>query len=136
MDLFDNMKLTLIRTQKNKNETIGELYVDDEFECYILEDVVREPGVKVYGETAIPYGTYNVTITYSPRFKRNLPLLNNVPNFSGIRIHPGNFHRDTEGCLLPGTGKTENSVTNSRMAFKKLYEKLEKAKNITITIKD
>ena len=129
------MKLTLIRTEKNKNETIGELYVDDTFECYILEDVVREEGVKVYGETAIPYGTYNVSITYSPRFKRNLPLLLNVPNFSGIRIHPGNFHKDTEGCLLPGTGKTANSVTNSRVAFNKLYDKLLKAKDITIEIK-
>lgn len=129
------MNLTLIRTQKNKNETIGELYVDDVFECFILEDVVREPGVKVYGETAIPYGTYPVTITYSPRFKRNLPLLNNVPNFSGIRVHPGNTHLDTEGCLIPGTKKTTSSVLNSRIAFKKLYDKLLTAKNISITIK-
>ena len=64
------MKLELKRTECGKTCTIGELLVDGKHECWTLEDVVRSDGVKVYGETAIPAGTYKVDITYSPRFKR------------------------------------------------------------------
>jgi hypothetical protein len=118
------MIIRLVRTDFTDKETIGEIYVDDVFECYSLEDVVRDGNVKVAGETAIPYGTYNVSITYSPRFGRYLPLLNSVPNFSGVRIHAGNTHKDTEGCILVGTAKGKNSIQNSRVAFAKLYNKM------------
>jgi hypothetical protein len=118
------MILRLVRTHFTENETIGELYVDNEFECYTLEDVVRPDGTKIYGATAIPSGTYDITITYSPRFGKYLPLLLNVPNFSGVRIHSGNTHRDTEGCILVGSKKTQNSVLESRKAFATLYNKL------------
>jgi hypothetical protein len=118
------MKLRLVRTDLLDSETIGELYVDDKFECYTLEDVVRDTGVKVAGETAIPYGVYDISITYSPRFGRYLPLLLSVPNFSGVRIHAGNTHKDTEGCILLGTAKGTNSIQNSRVAFAKLYNKM------------
>jgi hypothetical protein len=63
-------------------------------------DKIRE--TKVYGKTAIPRGRYQIVITHSARFKRLLPILVGVPGFSGIRIHPGNRHNNTEGCLLPG----------------------------------
>lgn len=132
------MKLTLIRQDLNSACTIGELLVDGQHECWTLEDVVRPDGVKVFGETAIPFGTYNVDITPSPRFKRDLPLLVGVDNFVGIRIHPGNTASDTEGCILVGQGKGQNCILSSRAAFDVLFPKLQAAKKagepITITV--
>ena len=107
--------------------TIGTMYVDGKQECHTLEDVVRPNGEKVYGQTAIPTGTYNVVITPSNRFKRDLPLVENVPNFEGIRIHPGNTAKDTEGCILVGAGKTTDMVTHSREAFERLFKKIQEA---------
>lgn len=127
------MNLVLRRRPPNERCTIGELYNDGLFLCFVLEDVVREmPGLpveqwKVAGETAIPQGRYRVTITPSKRFKRDLPLLNMVPGFSGVRIHPGNTAADTEGCLLPGTRIDEDgeSVLHSRIAFDRLYQLID-----------
>ena len=113
--------------------TIGQLLVDGMEECFVLEDEVREiPGKpvsdwKIAGKTAIPKGTYNVGITYSNRFKRDLPILDDVPGFTGVRIHPGNTSEDTEGCILVGRGKTDRTVTESRIAFNALFEKIKKA---------
>uniref|UniRef100_A0AAU8B7D0 DUF5675 domain-containing protein n=1 Tax=Dulem virus 42 TaxID=3145760 RepID=A0AAU8B7D0_9CAUD len=98
---------------------------------------IRE--IKVYGETAIPKGTYTVTLTYSSRFKKIMPLLNNVKGFDGIRIHSGNSAKDTEGCILVGDNKEVGKVLNSRTTYEKLFAKLktasEKGEKITITIK-
>lgn len=127
------MKLRLERLIFTDQSTIGELYVDDVFECYVLEDKLRR-GVKVYGETAIPSGTYKVILSMSPRFKRVLPLLVGVPGFDGIRIHPGNTAKDTDGCLLVGTEKGPNVIKNSVVAFNKLFKTLQTANDITIQI--
>lgn len=110
--------------------TTGKLTIDYEFECYTLEDEdkLQKGRRKVYGETAIPRGTYDIDITYSPRFKTKLPVLRDVPNFKGIRIHPGNTAKDTEGCILVGETRSGNFIGRSRSAFKKLYRKLEQAK--------
>ena len=86
------------------------------------------------GATAIPCGTYGVKLTHSPRFQRILPLLVDVPGFSGVRIHPGNTIADTEGCLLPGRIKHGESVKESRVAFHALLAKLEAAGDEPITI--
>ena len=129
-------ELILRRRPSTAKCTIGELYDGGgTFICYTLEDVVREivdtPVLtwKVKGQTAIPQGRYRVTITMSHRFKRMLPLLNKVPGFEGIRIHPGNTDADTEGCILPGmsVGPAEDSVLESRHAFKKVYDLIEAA---------
>lgn len=138
------MKLHLVRKKFTNKSTIGELLVDGRFECYILEDPVREvPGVpveqwKVHGNTAIPVGTYSVIVNVSTRFKKLLPLLLNVPGYAGVRIHPGNFPEDTEGCLLPGVVQSYNKVLNSRKAFDPLFNKILNARNsnlpVTITI--
>lgn len=134
------MNLTVVRTMCGPSCTIGELLIDGEHECYTLEDVVRPAGApKVYGETAIPYGTYNLVVTFSNRFQRDLPLVVNVPGFDGIRIHPGNSAADTHGCLLVGTGHTSSAVTNSRLAFNTLFPKirnaLKRGEKVTITYK-
>ena len=130
------MKLTLIRDTFTDESTTGQLFIDELFECFVLEDRVKPKGVKVYGKTAIPYGTYEIVVTKSVRFKRFLPLLLNVPNFSGIRIHPGNKSVDTEGCLLPGTKRARNVVYESRKAFDRLFTRIKaaKAKGETVTI--
>ena len=118
------MNLFLVRKWFTDLSTIGELSIGEDFECFTLEDVVRE-GPKVPGQTAIPEGTYNVVITPSARFKRDMPLLDNVPNFSGIRIHPGNTDADTEGCILVGQTHGFNRIGQSRLAFDALFGKIE-----------
>jgi hypothetical protein len=119
------MDLKLVRTDLTSQSTVGELYVDGKFECYTLEDVVRP--VKIKGMTAIPAGGYEVVISHSARFQRLLPLLLNVPNFDGIRIHAGNTAADTEGCLLVGQAKASNAISGSRNAFNALFAKLQAA---------
>jgi hypothetical protein len=126
------MQITIKRLYKTDISTIGELLVDGVFECYTLEDVERQ--VKIKGETAIPKGTYNVIINESNRFKRLLPLLLNVPNFEGVRIHSGNSNHDTEGCILVGKSRNKNYIGQSRKAFEKLFKKMQDAKDISLTI--
>jgi len=126
------MKIEVKRLHRTENSTIGELTIDGKFECYTLED--KERDVKIKGETAISKGTYKVIINQSNRFKKLLPLLINVPNFEGVRIHPGNSNHDTEGCILVGMNRSVDYITKSRKAFDSLFKKMQGAKNITITI--
>ena len=127
------MKLRLERSPSHLTCTTGSLFVNGEFECATLEDVVREiPGVpverwKIKGKTAIPAGTYAVQLTMSNRFKRVLPLLVAVPGFEGVRIHPGNTSADTEGCILVGLGHADDRITDSRAAFDALFARLDAA---------
>ena len=119
------MELRVERTDFSETSTIGKLYVDDQFECYTLEDKVRP--VKIKGKTAIPAGRYEVIINFSQRFGRMLPLFLNVPNFEGVRIHPGNTAADTEGCILVGETKDAEFIGQSRLAFEGLFNKLKTA---------
>jgi len=138
------VKLELFREFFTEKSTVGKLSVDGQFECLILEDRCREdvpgtwtPALKIKGQTAIPYGIYPVVISFSQRFGRVLPLLMNVPDFTGIRIHPGNAPKDTEGCLLPGITRDTDFVGNSLAAFGQLYRKIHAAmerEKITIEI--
>lgn len=138
------MKLTLKRNIFTDESTIGELFVDGKFECFVLEDVDRNlnsamqleaiTAIKIKGHTCIPYGEYRIHNTFSNRFQKILPLLEGVKGFEGIRIHSGNTAVDTEGCLLPGTAKANNLVLHSRNAFQNLWNKLEDETEITILI--
>lgn len=119
------MELTLKRCEFTDASTVGELFVNGAFECYTLEDKVRL--VKVKGMTAIPTGRYEVVVSYSTRFGRALPLLLNVPNFEGIRIHAGNTADDTEGCILVGRSKAVDFVGSSRAALDTLFDKIRQA---------
>lgn len=119
------MILRLKRLNRTDRSTIGELRINDIFECFTLEDVERD--VKVQNETAIPKGTYDVIISQSNRFKRELPLLLNVKNFAGVRIHSGNTNHHTEGCILVGTTRGKDFIGNSRIAFNRLFSKMKLA---------
>lgn len=139
------MKIKVERVQRDDDVTIGVLTIEgSDFRCFTLEDPVREvPGVpvsewKIRGKTAIPAGTYEVRITYSPRFNTPLPLLLFVPGFEGVRIHAGNFARDTEGCLLVGLERADKAIVQSRAAMSELMPKIADAQRrgerITIEI--
>jgi hypothetical protein len=132
------MELQLKRETFTEQSTIGTLTIDGVFECFILEDKDRGLNdtltleqilkVKVYGKTAIPYGRYEIDWTMSARFKVFMPILLNVKGYAGIRIHKGNTEIDSLGCLLCGTRKITNRITESTLATKNLYAKIENAK--------
>ncbi len=119
------MKIVVIRDTFGSNYTTSQVFVDGVKECVALEDKVREvEGQSVYqwkiaAETAMPRGVYKVIIDHSNRFDRDLPLLINVPGFDGVRIHPGNTDKDTHGCLLVGTERNGDFISESRKAFDK-----------------
>lgn len=127
------MKLEIKRLHITENSTIGELTIDGKFECFTLED--KERDIKIKGETAIPKGTYKVIINQSNRFKRLLPLLIDVKDFEGVRIHSGNSNHDTEGCILVGKTRSEDFIGKSRKAFDSLFTKMQLAKEITLIIR-
>lgn len=138
------MELILRRVALMDTYTIGRLSVNGVYFCDTLEDKVRDFNKdgdllddgeqKVYGETAIPYGTYTIEISYSPRFKRMLPRLLNVRHFEGILIHAGNTAKDTHGCILVGRNTEKGKVTNSKATFDRLFTLMKDEKDITIQI--
>lgn len=127
------MEIEIRRTPSTVYGTFGKLFIDNVYACETLEDVVTErDGVpvaewKVAGESAIPKGRYRVTISHSPRFKRELPLLSAVPGFSGVRIHAGNTDKDTEGCILVGVAQDGQRLSQSRVAFDELFRDIREA---------
>lgn len=142
------MNITLNRIAKKAKYTIGKLYINDQYFCDTLEDTDRgltqsmtEQQIgskKVYGETAIPTGTYRIIISYSNKFKKQMPLLLNVPGFAGIRIHSGNTEKDSLGCILVGKNKAVGKVLESRDTYSKLFfilQEANKKETIKITIK-
>ena len=108
--------MTLQRDDCSATCTLGVLSVDGVRVCVTLEDPVRE-GPKVIHETAIPAGRYPVVITRSQRFQRMLPLLLDVPDFTGVRIHAGNTAADTSGCILVGLSRAHDSIQSSQIAL-------------------
>ena len=142
------MKIKLIRKYRNSNYCIDKLYINNTYFSDALEDPDRGlissislteiQRIKIKGNTCIPYGTYNITITYSPRFKKNLPLVNNVKGFDGIRIHSGNTPKDTSGCILPGFNKIKGQVINSKDTTERLIAlintALSKGEKVTLEI--
>lgn len=145
------MKLILYRTKFYETATIGRLYLDEHFICWTLEDKTRDictdatleeiAEVKIPKHTAIPYGTYEIQMTYSNRFKKVMPLLIDVPGFTGIRIHSANKASELEGCIAPGLVNSGESVLNSRIATASVYQIINEGLKhgkfyITITKKD
>ena len=124
------MKIEVKRKCLKNNATTGDLFVNGQFECHTLEDVVRKPGVKIWGATAIPAGIYKIIVNLSQRFKKFMPRLLDVPGFDGILIHSGNTDVDTHGCILVGLKISDkNTITmgTSRAAYDSLFQKIENA---------
>ncbi len=132
------IQLLVQRKWSVKDATLGELFLDGEFFCYTLEDVVRPLSQKVDGETAIPTGTYRVVVDWSPRFQKNMLHILDVPGFLGVRIHPGNAAKDTDGCLLVGqtVDLSTGTIGNSRIAYERLFRKLYDEKDIVLQIRE
>lgn len=122
------MRLLLDRSEYEKDSTVGDLFIEGVWECVVLE-----PGANEDEYPAIPEGKYDVLLTVSPRFKRVLPLVVNVPGRDGIRFHPGNTPEQTLGCLMPGENVIRVAdvpfVTHSVRAFDRIFEKMERAAN-------
>ena len=143
------MEIVLNRIAKKDSYTIGKLYIDGKYVCDTCEDkdrgltdsmtVEEIKAKKVYGQTAIPTGTYTVSYTMSNRFKKMMPLINDVKGFEGIRMHSGTTAADSLGCVLLGENKAVGKVLNSRATCAKVYPLIEaaskKGERITITIK-
>nr|DAG99727.1 MAG TPA: hypothetical protein [Crassvirales sp.] len=141
------MKLELKRIALKPNYTIGKLFINGTYYCDTIEDKVIDinkngkfdDGLnKVMHQTAIPYGTFKVVVNYSPKFKRELPRLLDVPYFEGILIHNGNDQNSSSGCIIVGENKTVGKVTNSTFYMNNLTARIKDAQNkgetITITI--
>lgn len=138
------MKLHLVRDPTEDGATLGRLAVNGVFECWTLEDPVREIAGrpvaewKIAGDTAIPRGEYVVIVDRSQRFKRDLPRLLNVPGFEGVRIHPGNVPANSSGCILVGQSRGRGRVDMSRLAFEMLFDKIvhahSRGEKITIEV--
>ena len=141
------MKLRLERKYFRDTYTIGNLYIDGKYFCDTLEDKDRDVHkngkfddgeTKVYGETCIPFGTYKIVVNMSPKFKRELPRLLDVPLFEGVLIHRGNTAKDSAGCILVGENKAAGKVLNSTPYEKRLVKMMKEAiargEEITIEI--
>ena len=118
------------------DSTIGALYVNGVYFCDTLEDKYRNLYFeqKVAGSSAIPFGTYKGIMSMSQRFKRVLPLLLNVPFFTGIRIHGGNTHEHTRGCLLVGKRAPNNQLIESQKTLEKLLSILSHYQSFVIEV--
>ena len=145
------MEITVDRAFKKADYTISHLLVNGSRFCETCEDTDRGLTSKtpveeikrikaLYpGRTAIPSGRYQVIVNMSTRFKKLMPLLVDVPGYAGVRIHPGNTAKDTEGCILPGRNTIKGGVADSRIWYNKLFEMINKAidkkEKVFITIK-
>jgi hypothetical protein len=116
--------LELIRDKKNSRSIMGHLNHNNELLCYTLENALK----------AIPAGTYKLEMTYSPKFKKNMPEILNVPNKTGIRIHTGNIPTDSDGCILVGEQEEgiDDLIIKSKLTFDRILPILENEKEITI----
>jgi len=132
--------IKLVRIAEGVNTTLGQLYIDNIFQCYILEDIIRE--AKIPGETAIPAGTYRLGLNtfagmnakYHSRYShmhRGMVEVKGIPNFNLVFFHIGNYHTDTSGCLLTGSYYQlmdgDYRVLHSADAYKRVYPLLVEA---------
>lgn len=122
------MRIQVFRDIFTDLTTTSIVELNGKFQCNFLEDKDRQleiyPEAKIYGGTCIPRGTYDLVLDFSPRYNTAMPHILDVPDFEGIRIHPGNWHTDTEGCPLPGTRRSKNMVHRSVAAFEDLFSRL------------
>jgi hypothetical protein len=127
------LKVQIKRTDKTKNSSIGELYIDGKFQCFTLEDTERTNGQKIFGETAIPVGIYTLSLrtkgsTLNEYYKKHYPDIHkgmieieNILEYKNVYIHIGNYPKDTLGCPLVGLVKGIDEIKESTKAYYKIY---------------
>lgn len=128
------MKIEVRTIYQGKEYIISRMYLDGVYFTDVIEDQIRDlnndgdlndPGEeKVYGKTAIPKGIYTLVLSYSPKFKRILPRILNVPHFEGILIHNGVDEKSSAGCLILGDNKIKGKVVNSKKRLEEFITKL------------
>lgn len=138
------LHILITRNWRKTDYTVGRLYVNGTQLCNSMEDTDRrlfqgQPlseilKIKVKGKTAIPIGTYRIRVTESPKFKRPLIEVVDVPGFSGIRIHALNSAEESEGCIGPGLNTAPGRVTDSRKYENILTDMVAKESEAYITI--
>jgi hypothetical protein len=146
------METIIKRTILSDKTSIGQFYIDGAYFCFTLEDKTRAPNEpKVYGETAIPYGRYEIIFRkegkmypdYAKRFAdidnaRGMLWIRNIPGFEFVYLHVGNYGADTLGCPLVGMQYGVNEVTESTKAYKKIYpiiaDALSRGEKVFITV--
>lgn len=155
------MEIRVRRIALKGTYTIGKMYIDGTYFCDVLEDKVRDLNkngefdngeVKIANHTAIPYGTYEITMDvrstkfsdfekypWAKEYDGYLPRLTNVPLFVGVLLHVGNSDVDSSGCLLVGENKVVGKVLNSTTTFRRLMNEYlipakNRGENIYITI--
>lgn len=126
------MLIEIKRYEFGNHYTIGAMLVDGLTLGHTLEDKDRKieefgPGAKIKGETAIPRGRYEVILSYSHRFRKVMPEVLGVPGFTGVRIHGGNSHEDTEGCPLLGAVKDGETIRDCAGVNALLRRRIEMA---------
>jgi hypothetical protein len=136
------MKIVVKRLENSGDACTGDMYIDGNYFCHTLEDLVRAPGVKVQDKTAIPAGIYRVIVNMSPKFKKLMPRLLDVPMFTGILIHSGNDAIDTRGCILvgsdlcPGAERIRGGSVMFPILMTRLHNALALGETISIQMTD
>ena len=144
------MKIEVLRYKSHDDYTLGKLYIDGTFKCYTLEDEKRS--IKVWGETRIPDGTYNIKLRkeggfhskylkkFGSTFHKGMLWLQDVPGFEYILIHIGNTDKDTAGCILVGKTVANAFIGNSTGAYKEIYpiiaDAISNGEDVSITLKE
>jgi hypothetical protein len=124
------MNLVVQRTTFTDQSTCGEMLINGAHQCWTLEPRSDQSQGKPY---CIPAGTYNISLIESARFAMITPHVLDVPGFTEIEVHPGNYPSDTEGCTLVGESQGPDMVGSSRMAFNALMQRLQGQTDISIT---
>lgn len=137
MDKLDKLNIEVVRLYPREGYVIGKMYVDGQYFCDTLEDTDRGltsvmpleeiKRIKVYGQTAIPTGTYKVSIQYWAKHKINVPYLHDVPGYTGILIHNGASNADTLGCILVGKNTAKGRLSGGSQYMHSLTRRIADA---------
>ena len=138
------MQVLLTRNWKKPDYTIGRIFVNNAFFSNSMEPTDRGlrqdmplaeiKRLKIKNKTAIPTGTYKVMMTWSAKYQKKMPEIMKVPGFDGVRIHPGNYPKDTKGCVLPGENSVRGMVVNSTKYFNQFVSMLEGAGGVATIV--
>lgn len=136
--------ITIHRDFISKEQSLGVCYVTDNFGNILFKSDSIERGWLNNKKriSCIPSGTYPVKLEYSPRFKKDLWEIYEVPNRSECKFHAANYARQLNGCIALGNGRADIDkdgnldVLSSRKTMKKFHKALEGYSEAILTIKN